>query len=180
MVCIRVKLGLDKQISYPNHKPINYVIILNSNDNKKNIIFLQDIHLFEAVGGAGFLELVQHTMHCTQHTMHCTQHTMHCTQQTMHCTQHTMHCTQHTMHCTQQTMHCTQHTMHCTQQTYNVHILLFFMLFTKTIRIYCSLFVFCFYYKIIGFFYLWAYPSLAHEYGLGLGLKRAGQAWAKH
>ena len=37
-------------------------MILNSNDNKKLIIFLQDIRPFEAVGSAGFLELVQHTI----------------------------------------------------------------------------------------------------------------------
>ena len=32
------------------------------------IIFLQDIRPFEAVGGAGFLELVQHTMDSRQQT----------------------------------------------------------------------------------------------------------------
>ena len=37
-------------------------MILIRNDNKKLIIFLQDIRPFEAVGGAGFLELVQHTV----------------------------------------------------------------------------------------------------------------------
>ena len=42
----------------------------NSNDNKKLIIFLQDICLFEAVGGAGFRELVQHTMNSTQQTLY--------------------------------------------------------------------------------------------------------------
>ena len=48
---------------------------------------------------------------------------------------------------------------------------------------YYSLFVFCFYYKIIGLSFLnlasrrqQAYPFLARWYGPGLGLKRAGQA----
>ena len=73
MVCIKAKLGLDKQISYPNHNPIqaiykNYVIILNSNDNKRLFIFLQDIRPFEAVSCAEFLELVQHTMDSRQQT----------------------------------------------------------------------------------------------------------------
>ena len=64
MACIWVKSGLDKQISYPNHKPnITNVIIFNSSDTKKFFfIFLQDIRKFEEVGGAGFLELIQHTM----------------------------------------------------------------------------------------------------------------------
>ena len=43
-------------------------MMLNSNDNKKLIIFLQDIRPFEAVGCAGFLELVQHTMDSRQQT----------------------------------------------------------------------------------------------------------------
>ena len=43
-------------------------MIFNSNDNKKLIIFLQDIRPFVAVGGAGFLELVQHTMDSRQQT----------------------------------------------------------------------------------------------------------------
>ena len=37
-------------------------MILNSNDNKKLIIFLQNIQPFEAVRCAGFLELIQHTV----------------------------------------------------------------------------------------------------------------------
>ena len=37
-------------------------MILNRNDNKKFIIFLQDTRPFDAVGCAGFLELVQHTV----------------------------------------------------------------------------------------------------------------------
>ena len=43
-------------------------MILNSNDNKQFIIFLQDIRPFEAVGCAGFLELVQPTMDSRQQT----------------------------------------------------------------------------------------------------------------
>ena len=43
-------------------------MILNSNDNKTFIIFHQDIRPFEAVGGAGFLELVQHTVDSRQQT----------------------------------------------------------------------------------------------------------------
>ena len=74
-------------------------MILNSNDNKKLISFLQDIRLFEAVGCAGFLELIQHTMDSRHYTM---------------------------------------------------FIYIFFMLFNKTIRMYYILFVFRFYYKIIG------------------------------
>ena len=39
------------------------VTIFNSNDTKKFFfIFLQDNLKFEEVGGAGFLELIQHTM----------------------------------------------------------------------------------------------------------------------
>ena len=37
-------------------------MILNRNYNKKLIIFLQDIRPFEAVGCAGFLELIQQTV----------------------------------------------------------------------------------------------------------------------
>ena len=71
---------------------------------KKFIIFLQNIRLFEAVGCAGFLELVQHTMDSRQQT-----------------------------------------SRHYTMFTYY-----FFSLFNKTIRMYYSLFVFRFCYKIIG------------------------------
>ena len=38
-------------------------MIFNNNDTKKFFfIFLQDIRKFEEVGGAGFLELIHHTM----------------------------------------------------------------------------------------------------------------------
>ena len=84
-------------------------------------IFLQDIRPVEAVGCAGFLELVQHTMDSRQQTL------------------------------------------------YNVHIL---CLFNKTIRMYYSLYVFSFYFKIIGL----SYPSLVRWYGPGLGLKLAARA----
>ena len=54
------------------------------------------------------------------------------------------------------------------------------MLFNKTIRMYYSLFVFRFYYKVIGLSLIRicgprAYPSLARMYRPGLGLKRAGR-----
>ena len=106
-------------------------MILNSNDNKKLIIFLQDIRPFEAVGCAGFLELIQHTVQPQ------------------------------------------------TSRYYTMFIYYFFMLFNKTIHMYYSLFMFCFYYKIIGLSFKkicgpQAYPSLAHGYGLGL--ERAGRA----
>ena len=42
--------------------------MLISNDNKQLIISVQDIRTFEAVGCAGFLELVQHTMESIVHT----------------------------------------------------------------------------------------------------------------
>ena len=50
---------------------------------------------------------------------------------------------------------------------------------------YYSLFVFRFYYKIIGLLFFIIGPracglTLARGYGPGVGLKRAGRAWAKH
>ena len=77
--------------------------MLNSNDYNKLITFLQDIRPFEAVGGAGFLELVQHTMDSRQET-----------------------------------------SRHYTMFIY------YYYFFNKTIRMYYSLFVFRFYYKIIS------------------------------
>ena len=61
-----------------------------------------------------------------------------------------------------------------TSRHYTIFIYYFFMLFNNTIRMFYSLFVFCFYYKIIGLSFL----NLA-----GRGLTRfwpggMGRAWA--
>ena len=59
-----------------------------------------------------------------------------------------------------------------TSRHYTMFIYYFLCLFNKTIRMYYSLYVFRFYFKIIGL----SYPSLARWYGPGLGLKLAGRA----